>query len=316
MSIETIFHLFQVTDTQADIGFHVEQVSFTTHAYTQVTGNLLCGARSGEGSEERPLAFRRGEGVAGWVAEEGKPALVEDTETDRRFKKGGGFAIRSMLAVPLWSAARVVGVLGLTSPRPSVFSRDDETMAVLLANCAVPCIERARLERLAITDHHTNAYNQRYLFPRLRDDIERSSRNALPLSILLLDLDNFKQVNDRHGHAVGDRVLRIVADRVRGSVRLTDVLVRRGGEEFVLIMPDTGRKRAAAVADRIRSSLSDNQIDCGRGIRVAQTVSIGVAMWNGRETAEELEARADTAMYEAKRKGRNTVVAADRGRDP
>jgi diguanylate cyclase (GGDEF)-like protein len=274
---------------------------------------LLSGARSGKGSEHAPLDFQPGEGIVGWVVTNGASARIADTSRDQRFKPASGrqgFSIRSILDVPLWSAGKVVGVLGVTSPEPNAFTEDDEMLALLLANCAAPSIEKARLEYLSITDHHTMAYNQRLLFPRLREEIERARRHGTPLSVLLMDLDHFKRVNDAYGHAAGDFVLQCFADRARGSVRLSDVLIRRGGEEFLLIMPDMPRQLAGLVAERIRHSMSESPLVLGEDVEVIQTVSIGTASWNGQESAEELERRADAAMYTAKQQGRNRVVLA------
>jgi two-component system cell cycle response regulator len=128
--------------------------------------------------------------------------------------------------------------------------------------------------------------------------------------VLLLDLDYFKQVNDSWGHQAGDDVLAIFADRARDQVRRKDVLVRRGGEEFVLIMPDTGREEAEHVAERIRSVMADEPIMLRGGEEIHQSVSIGVATWDGVELPVELEERADRAMYTAKEAGRNRVMTA------
>lgn len=280
--------------------------------------NLLSGARSGSGAEQGPMQLKRGEGMSGWVAEHGKPVRSGQVAADERFKVGDrqGFSIESMLVVPLESAGHVVGVLGVTSPKPDAFTEDHEMLAMLLANCAVPAIQKARLrrlrkraERLALTDAQTLAYNQRYLFPRLRQEIDRAHRYVRPLSIVLLDLDEFKEVNDAHGHAAGDRVLHSFTQRVLSCVRTTDVLIRRGGDEFVLVMPDTDEQRAAEVAERIRAAVADDALD-PEGTAVALSVSVGVATWISAENAEQLEHRADVAMYEAKRQGRNRVVAA------
>ncbi len=279
---------------------------------------LLSSARSGAGAAADVMTFRRGEGLIGWVAETGRPARVRDVRDDPRFKPGAdqGFTIRSMLAVPLGTADQVVGVLGATASAPGVFGAEHELLATLLANCAVPAIERARLQRLkerleqeAVMDPGTPAYNQRYLMPRLREEIARARRQLSPLSLLLMDLDDFKSVNDQHGHAAGDAVLRGFAETVLASVRSTDVLVRRGGDEFALVMPRAAGSRAIAVARRIRDAL-DRAPAATTTAEVRRTVSIGVATWNGAETAEAFEARADAAMYEAKRAGRNRVAEA------
>jgi diguanylate cyclase (GGDEF)-like protein len=282
----------------------------------QTGTRLLCGARVGTGVSSTPMSCRIGEGVIGWVVQHGEPARVDDTTDDPRFKSAPedqGFVIRSIQAVPLLWARRVVGVLGVTSSVTSAFSREHQVLAELLANCAAPPIERARLEHLTITDGLTMAYNQRYLFPRLEEEIERARRQGTELHVLSMDLDHFKQVNDRYGHAVGDRVLQGFADRVRSSVRLSDVFVRRGGEEFVLIMPDLPHGRAGVAAQRIQHEMSRVPLELEDGLELIQTVSIGAVTWDRQESAEELEGRADASMYEAKRLGRDRVVIAGTG---
>ena len=271
---------------------------------------LLSGARSGEGTLARPMSFRRGQGVIGWVVDRREAICIDDVEKDPRFVPGKQtFAIRSMLAEPLWSAGQVIGVLSLSSKKRRAFRAEDRLLARLLANCCTPPIERVRLRRLAMTDDLTLAYNQRYLSPRLNEEIERAKRGGQPLSVAMLDLDHFKRVNDDHGHDVGDAVLRLFADRVRGAVRRVDVLIRRGGEEFLLLMPATALDQARKTCERIRSKLSDAELDVGGGLRIRQTVSIGVATWDFKETPEALQRRADVALYAAKEQGRDRVVA-------
>ena len=273
---------------------------------------LLSGARSGAGTKQAPASFRPGEGIAGWVVEHGTAARIADTARDPRFARrtGQGFRVRSILAVPMWSAGRTIGVLALTSPEARTFEPGDEDLALLLANCAVPAIEKARLERLAITDPNTTAYNRRYLMPRLTDEIDQGRRRLRPVSALFLDLDHFKRINDELGHAAGDRVLKTFVDRVWLATRRQDVLIRRGGDEFVLILPGTTIEAAMRAGERIRRTIAAECFAADEGVLVPLTVSIGAAGWNGRETAEALEARADAALYQAKRTGRDRVCAA------
>jgi diguanylate cyclase (GGDEF)-like protein len=271
---------------------------------------LLSGARSGAGMGTRPIHFRRGQGLIGWVVEYKESVCLDDVEKDPRFVAGKqGFSIRSMLAEPLWSAGQVIGVLSVSSQKRRAFDKDDRLLARLLANCCTPPVERARLRRLAMTDDLTLAYNQRYLSPRVNEEIERARRSGQPLSVLLVDLDHFKNVNDAHGHDVGDAVLRLFADRVRSIVRRVDVFIRRGGEEFLLLMPATALEQARNTAERIRRNLSNGELDVGAGKRVRQTVSIGVATWDFKESPDALQRRADAAMYSAKEQGRDRIVA-------
>lgn len=285
------------------------------HASIRLLTNdtLLSSARSGTGSEGPPVEFRRGDGIIGWVVDNKEPAMVGDVTQDPRYRyyPGQTFDIRSMIAEPLWASEEVTGVLSVTSPAIGAFNAQDQLLMRLLANCSAPAIERARLKRLAMFDHITMAFTHRYLYPRMAEEMERALRSRSPLSVLLMDLDHFKLVNDRHGHAVGDDTLRLFSDRVRGMVRRVDVLVRRGGEEFVLIMPATDESQALATAARIQQNLSEHTLQLGAGIALRQTVSIGVATWDGRETPEALQERADAAMYEAKRAGRDRVVTSD-----
>lgn len=208
---------------------------------------LLCGARSGVGLQNQPFVFRLGEGAIGWAVANCQVVHIRDTAADQRFTpaEDQGFSIRSLLALPLWSEGRVVGVLGCSSKAVGAFSKEQETLGCLLANCVSPYIEKARMERLMITDPHTMAFNERYFFPRLKEEFERVRRNETRLSLLLMDLD-LGQVRSQRGHGIHDRLLQCFVDRVRTSVRLSDTFFRRG-EAFALIMPDlapgTGQHR-------------------------------------------------------------------------
>jgi two-component system cell cycle response regulator len=276
---------------------------------------LLSGARSGAGVAHPPLEFRRGDGIIGWAVEHRESVLVDDAPNDPRFlhSQDQGFAVRSLVVEPLWSSGDVIGVLSVSSPTAGAFDQESRLKVRLLANCSVPPIEKARLRRLAIVDDLTLAFNVRHLLPCLQEEMAYARRTSAPLSFLLLDLDHFKRVNDAHGHAVGDAVLRHFADRVRERVRRADVLVRRGGEEFALVMPTTTESEAKVIAERIQETLALRPFTID-DVAVAQTVSIGVATWDGDESPDALERRADLAMYEAKDKGRNAVVAAKVGR--
>ena len=270
---------------------------------------LLSGARSGCGDDKKPVRHTPGQGVAGWVVEHGEVARINDTTKDERFitKADQGFAIRSIVAVPLWSAGEVVGVLAATAGKPDRFTSYHEDLASLLANCAVPPIEKARLARLAVTDAQTMVFNHAYLIVGLRAEMAAARRRAATLSVLLMDLDAFGRVNDRHGHAAGDRVLRAFADLIRQNTRDEDVVVRRGGDEFVVIMPGASKRTAQLAAERMRAALAATSIELPSHAEVSVTVSIGAACWDGSESPEELERRAQDAMQAAKLHGRNRV---------
>jgi diguanylate cyclase (GGDEF)-like protein len=273
---------------------------------------LLAGARSGKGAQNRSLALARGQGIAGWVMEHGRPAHVKDTKTDPRFivAVGQGFTVRSMLAEPLLAAGKAIGVLGASSPEPNSFADDDVLLARILANCSVPTIERARLERLSAVDELTLAHTATYLQPRLQEEMDRARHSGSTLSLLAMDLDRIKHVNDSYGHDMGDRVLTIFSERVRGQTRRYDVLVRMAEDDFVLLMPTTSPTQAFASGEKLRKAVGEEPMEPRPGGFISQRVSIGVATWDGRETMEALLARVRAALREAKAKGGDTVARA------
>lgn len=165
----------------------------------------------------------------------------------------------------------------------------------------------AELERLARTDGLTGLWNRRYFVELCGREMNRAERDATPLSLLMIDLDHFKAVNDRHGHAAGDAVLCALAGHFRSQLRLIDVIGRLGGEEFGVGLPAIGLDEALGVAERMRAGLEGLDIDAA-GAQLRCTVSIGIAEWNGSESFDVLLARADAALYAAKRQGRNRVL--------
>ena len=170
--------------------------------------------------------------------------------------------------------------------------------------------EREEMAAQAITDSLTGAFNRRFLNARLDEEVERARRYGGELACLMLDLDYFKTVNDRFGHATGDLVLRDFVDQVRQCLRSSDLLARYGGEEFTIVATGTGLQGALTTAEKLRRFVQDQEFRTVRGERLRLTTSVGVASLRLEETSETLLARADQALYEAKRQGRNRVVVA------
>jgi two-component system cell cycle response regulator len=164
---------------------------------------------------------------------------------------------------------------------------------------------------MAITDQLTGLFNRRYMSRHLSTLIANTEKTGKPVSFLIMDIDYFKQVNDTHGHDVGDEVLREFAQRISANVRGIDLACRYGGEEFVVVMPDTDMTFAHMVAERLRQAVADAPFRIGvEPGRLPVTISIGVTTSEGpNDTAEALLKRADKALYRAKRDGRNRVVA-------
>ncbi|MEM6537414.1 MAG: PleD family two-component system response regulator [Pseudomonadota bacterium] len=177
------------------------------------------------------------------------------------------------------------------------------------------CSFEASLE-MAVTDQLTGLYNRRYLASHLSAMFDRTSWTGQPLSVMVLDLDHFKSINDTYGHDAGDAVLQEFADRIRSSVRAIDLACRYGGEEFLVAMPDTEKKVAAMVAERLRDSVANSPVVLNGGRdEINVTVSIGIAstedMSEGEDSSQKLIKRADEALYSAKDGGRNRVIQSE-----
>lgn len=230
-------------------------------------------------------------------------------------------AITSLIVIPVVLFDQNVGSLFLRAARgKGPFDVREVNFCEIVAETAANALERAylfesiqraneRLEHLAITDGLTGLYNHRYFRERLEEEFERARRYDLPLSCLILDVDDFKGLNDTFGHLLGDSVLREIALRTTHKVRKSDTVARYGGEEFVVIMPQTGRKGAEAEGNRIRREIAARPFE-GLPDDVRVTVSAGVSVFD-KETMLDCEAlirSADGALYEAKRSGKNRVV--------
>ena len=165
-----------------------------------------------------------------------------------------------------------------------------------------------KLEHAALTDSLTGMQNRRYFDDALREYLEEFRRINKPIGLMILDLDHFKQVNDTHGHDVGDDVLRSVANCLKDFTRFHDVVARLGGEEFAVVAPNMDEDLLMKLAERIRGAISGLPIATGN-VRIKVTTSVGLAVWDGKETAEDFYRRADRMLYQAKRMGRNRVCA-------
>ncbi|MBP9084559.1 MAG: sensor domain-containing diguanylate cyclase [Kofleriaceae bacterium] len=261
------------------------------------------------------LSFAVGEGVAGWVAQHGDAVLLPDAVADSRFLQlpGNRTMIASLICVPLIARGERVGVVTATSNHKNAFQQSDLELVSFIATTIALDIENVRLHRVAVTDPLTGVYNREFLGTKLPAEIEMAIARGRSLSVAMVDVDHFKRINDAHGHGVGDVVLAAIAGRLRNAIRAGDILVRYGGEEFLVLLPKAGIERASEVGERIRERACDGPIDAGNDILVEITVSVGVAELRTEplETMQEFIARADTALYAAKAAGRNCVHIAE-----
>ena len=196
---------------------------------------------SGGSKKVGSVRLQIGQGIAGRVAETGRPMIVNEASRSRYFFKkvddSTGFRTRRVLCVPLRFQDKVVGVLEVINKAGSNFNREDLLILSTFANHAAIALENARLSREASRDSLTGIYNRRYFDSWLKNQWPHYDRLNKPLSILLIDVDRFKSINDRHGHAGGDYVLRTLAQLVQARVRRLDVLARYGGDEIILALP-------------------------------------------------------------------------------
>jgi diguanylate cyclase (GGDEF)-like protein len=216
--------------------------------------------------------------------------------------------MRGLVMLPLIAKGEAIGLVELMSCSRPTGDPGQITLARTMAHEAAMALENARLyetaRNLADRDPLTGFFNHRYLHERLSEEIVRAVRNRLPLSVVMLDLDDFKLVNDTFGHVYGDRVLAHVADCVRSTLRASDVAARYGGDEFALILPETGREEAARVVERIQEALraSPFAADGRRPFPVGASIGIATHPFGGR-SATDLIATADHGLYEAKGAG-------------
>ena len=228
--------------------------------------------------------------------------------------------LRSVALVPLLRNRRLIGSLNLASIDASRFTPHlgtdfIEHMASIIAICLENVISNEMLKYIGLTDSLTGVYNRRYIDRRLLEEIARARRQHYCISCMYIDIDHFKLVNDTHGHQGGDEVLREVAARIKGELRLSDALARFGGEEFVVLLIDADLDSSMTVAERIRASIADTLFSLPAGVKVAVSVSIGVASLSDYDhdcsieaVGQQLIAHADSALYQAKENGRNQIV--------
>lgn len=260
----------------------------------------------------------RSKGLTATVLSSNVTTIISDITKDAVFSVNQSLideGVKSIIGVPLHYAGKTVGILYLNDFVPREFLEREISILNLMATQAAIAIEKMHLlekiEQLSITDELTQIYNHRYFNNALSNEIYRARRYKHPVSLIIIDIDNFKNYNDLYGHIYGNFILALMADIFRRSIRATDTVARYGGEEFAIILPETDKDTAMILAERIRKEVSDScqpaknmQIMCG------VTISLGVAVFNSdADNEEELVKKADEAMYEAKKLGKNRVAA-------
>lgn len=227
-----------------------------------------------------------------------------------------------LVIVPLISGGAVLGYLLLGNRKERVFDLELASVISLIGNNVSLVFDKIRLfkemERLSITDALTGLFNRRYFYEVLEKEIERVKRYNTSFSIVLIDIDDFKKVNDEYGHLAGDRVLEVFADILRKNLRKLDVIARYGGEEFIFLLPNTGKEEAEVIANRIREEVSKTIFECTsqKGMKVLCSITISGGITTCPEDFTDsgrLLGAADKAMYEAKAMGKNRMALFSKG---
>ena len=262
-----------------------------------------------------------GEGIAGWVAKHGQALIVPDVQCDPRFSSRldqmTRLQTRSVICVPLRSKHRVLGVIQLINANVEM---SEQEMFFLQALCdyAAIAIENARsvekTQELTITDDCTGLFNARHLYKTLETEVYRSSRFGYEFTVLFIDLDHFKQVNDTHGHLIGSKLLAEIGYLIKAQLRLIDYAFRYGGDEFVVLLPQTGKDSALVVAKRLRDSLRTSMFCRDEGLNLNVRASMGVATYpHDAKTPHDIIRQADEMMYLVKNTSRDNIGIAQRG---
>jgi diguanylate cyclase (GGDEF)-like protein len=275
-------------------------------------------AAGGQEKALRDLRVKIGEGVAGWVVEHGETLIVPEAQFDPRATASGRATdrnVRSIIALPLRGRKGTCGAIEIFNPSAEKLS--DYTIAFLhiLADYAAIAIENARdvasIQRLTITDDTTGLYNVRRLYEVLAQELDRANRLGQPLSLAFLDLDRFKSVNDAHGHLIGSELLARTGQRIRELSRKNDSCFRYGGDEFVIVMPETSSAAAHALAAATLHALMETRFIMKNGLQLRVSASVGLATRpNDGTTIHSIIGAADSRMYHVKNSGRGQVHVA------
>jgi diguanylate cyclase (GGDEF)-like protein len=282
------------------------------------TGNLIIRGAIGLSTEVlNSTPVKIGDKIAGWVAKQGEPLLVANIETDPRVKRVNRehYHGKSFISIPLINKDKIHGVLNIADkkdPGQGIFTLDDLNYISIIVNQAAIAIENAQLytevTRLAITDALTGLFNHRYFQDHLVNEMNRAKRYGRPLSLVMFDIDNFKRYNDQYGHLTGDSILRNIGAILKNNAREVDIACRYGGEEFMMILPETDSAGAMAIAEKIR----DTVFTCDQREKSLEhvgkiTISGGIAQYEKKLEKDTFIHHTDQALYQAKKEGKNRI---------
>jgi diguanylate cyclase (GGDEF)-like protein len=267
--------------------------------------------------DESRVKTKKGDAFDRWILRNRKSLIIEDVTKDFRFPadyiEEAKPVFRSLIARPLMSENKVIGILRMDSPREFEYTHDDLRLLDIISDLGALAVQNAflysRTQELAIRDGLTGLVVRRYFMERFHHEIKRADRKREELSLLILDIDHFKEYNDKYGHTVGDLILKHMAKTISCMVDEADVVGRYGGEEFVVLLCGKSGKQAAAEAEKIRKAVKEKPFTLRRQ-EMQITVSIGTATYPGDAVSEEELIRiADSRLYKAKAEGRDRTCS-------
>ena len=270
----------------------------------------------------KTVRLKVGEGIAGWVARNGESLIVPDVYNDPRFSKRidemTKWKTRSIICVPLQSKHRVLGVIQLINCAMESFGEQEMFFLHALCDYAAIAIDNARavekIQELTITDDCTGLYNARHLYKTLEAEVYRSARFGYEFSVIFMDLDHFKLVNDTYGHLVGSKLLQEIGFKVKSQLRLIDYAFRYGGDEFVILLPQTEKNSALVVAKRLQEMMRRSQYLTDDGLNLSVRCSMGLATYpEDAKSSHEIIRQADEMMYMVKNSSRDNIAIAQQG---
>jgi diguanylate cyclase (GGDEF)-like protein len=271
------------------------------------------------------ITLKQGEGIAGWVAQHGIPLLIPDVQADSRFAthfdEKLSFKTRSIIAVPMKIHDRVIGVIELINSYDElIFDDVDQSILTAIADFAAIALVNAknfdRINELVVTDDLTGLYNSRHFGQLIESEFLRAQRYQMELSLVFLDLDHLKKINDVHGHLVGSRMLSELGRLIARNIRDCDHAARYGGDEFVIILPQAGKQQALSMAVKLLELMRSTKFLSDDGQQIGLTASFGVATYpQDAGSRTELLRAADISMYAAKDAGRNCVRVFEHDQD-
>lgn len=269
----------------------------------------------------RKINFEAPGGIAGLAMTKERAINVADISLNKHFDENidgfRGLRIKSLICIPLKIKERTVGALRFLNKKTAAsFTEADEDLLADIACLITLALERVylyhKIEEVSITDDLTGLYNVRYLDQSLEVEIERSRRYGIIFSLIFMDIDNLKKINDRAGHLAGSKVLIEIARLLKGNLRKIDILIKYGGDEFVIILPQTSRAVGFLIAERLRKLIENNLFLKGEAVSLKITASFGVAAFpDNANDKEDLLRIADKAMYRGKMSTKNRVFAAE-----